>query len=76
MKTPTNEYVTSAQVAVQWGVHASSVPRILYRHGISGIKAGKSRQCARRFLVKDVETVERLLRRNVALPVTKEKEQS
>lgn len=54
---------TTAQAAEwpnRWDCHPSSVIRVMRRYGVSGIKFGATKQAARRFSLKDVETVEKL----------------
>lgn len=55
-----HSYFTSRQVADRWSCHRTSVPRICRRFGVSGAKFGSSKSSPRRFLVNDIEKVERL----------------
>jgi len=56
----TNKFESSTSVANRWGVHRSSVLRIMRRYGFSGSKMGPSRNSPRRFKVSDVTQVEAL----------------
>lgn len=48
------------ELAERWNVHRASVPRIMARYGISGMKFGAAKQAARRFSADDVARVESL----------------
>ena len=58
----TNQYESSTAIAQRWGVHPSSVLRIMRRYGFSGAKMGPSRNSPRRFKFTDVTQVEALFR--------------
>jgi hypothetical protein len=51
---------TASELAERWNVHRSSVPRVLSRFGIQGIKFGSARQAGRRFRAADVDRFEKL----------------
>jgi IS30 family transposase len=51
---------SAAELAEKWGVHRSTVPRIMHRFGFGGKKFGNTRQASRRFSISDVEKVEML----------------
>ncbi len=60
MSNLTNNSFSAADLAEKWGVHRSTVPRIMRRFGFGGSKFGKTRQSSRRFPSSDVEKVEKL----------------
>jgi hypothetical protein len=52
---------TSAQLAMRWNTHPTSVLRIMKRFGFSGAKFGKAKQAGRRFSDREVRVVEKLI---------------
>ncbi|MEI7821371.1 MAG: hypothetical protein WCK55_10665 [Verrucomicrobiota bacterium] len=60
MNTTSKRLLKASAIANRWDCHPSSVIRVMRRYGVSGIKFGATKQSARRFSLKDVETVEKL----------------
>lgn len=60
---PSHQFRSSADLALRWGFkHPSSIPRLMARFGIAGVKFGKTKQAARRFALEDVIRVEQLMK--------------
>ena len=52
--------LSASEIAQRWGVHPSTVLRTMRRFGYSGLKFGRSKQAARRFLLTKVQELEKL----------------
>jgi hypothetical protein len=57
------KYLRISEIASNWGIDPSTVPRVMGRFGFSGSKTGPSPQCARLYDEEDVQQVEALMRK-------------
>ena len=53
-------YLTSSQLATRWGVHRSTVLRIMRRYAVATKKFGETKTAPRRFSADSVTKVEAL----------------